>query len=184
MNYESLFHGKGIEEPEIIVIKKVDIYNDPENKTANTIADAGLKFKQLVKKQPSFLTRTKNLLNKELKSLTGSKLVTNPPSPIKRFFKTSKSEYIVPPPSPFHIVHENQNFEPDPSTFTEPGGEPVEPGGEPVEPGGEPDEADGLDQVIINEVLDSVIEATVGTSGDIQSDLEFLKSSKLVSSKK
>ena len=53
----------GLEKPEIVVIKKIDIYDDPENKVANTVADASLKFKQLIKK-PILFSRAKELLTK------------------------------------------------------------------------------------------------------------------------
>ncbi len=45
INYENKFGNSGLAEPEIIVIKKVDIYTDRENKLASTVAEAGLKLK-------------------------------------------------------------------------------------------------------------------------------------------
>ena len=79
--YEQQFAGKGLAEPEIVVINKVDIYTDTENNTANTVAEAGLKLKNLLKK-PLFkmsngspLARLKENINQELKNLP--KLVSN-----------------------------------------------------------------------------------------------------------
>jgi len=54
--YERKFAGKGLSEPEIIVINKVDVYEDQENKVATTVAEAGLKLKEalLKAKKPLF----------------------------------------------------------------------------------------------------------------------------------
>jgi hypothetical protein len=48
--YETKFAGRGLAEPEIIVINPVDVYEDLENKTANTVAEAGAKLKGLIQK--------------------------------------------------------------------------------------------------------------------------------------
>jgi hypothetical protein len=45
--YESKFSNKGLAEPEIIVINKVDIYRDVENKVATNVAQASMKLKEL-----------------------------------------------------------------------------------------------------------------------------------------
>jgi len=76
--YEKQFAGKGLSEPEIIVINKVDVYTDIENNLAGTVADAGQRLKNLIKKplfQPnsgSPLARLKENVNQELKSLNNS----------------------------------------------------------------------------------------------------------------
>ena len=46
--YEKQFSGRGLSEPEIVVINKVDIYEDQENKLAMAVKDAGIKFKESV----------------------------------------------------------------------------------------------------------------------------------------
>jgi hypothetical protein len=83
-NYETKFAGKGLSEPEIIVINKVDIYEDRENNLASTIAEAGLKLKNslLKPKKPVFVNEISNenrkqQLNNELSLLNKSKLVTS-----------------------------------------------------------------------------------------------------------
>ena len=48
LQYERIFAGKGLSEPEIIVINNVDIYEDQENKVATTVSEAGLKFKSVL----------------------------------------------------------------------------------------------------------------------------------------
>ena len=58
--YASQFSGRGLSEPEIVVINRVDIYEDQENKTASAIADASLKFKSLVKKPFTIATGNTN----------------------------------------------------------------------------------------------------------------------------
>jgi hypothetical protein len=76
--YESLFSGKGLSEPEIIVINQVDIYEDIENKTATTVAEAGAKLKGLLKKP--FIVKSNNSptsrkneeVQKETSSLAGT----------------------------------------------------------------------------------------------------------------
>ena len=53
LDYELRFNNKGLCEPEIIVINKVDIYDDPESRTTNVLAEAGMKLKSLLKKPAS-----------------------------------------------------------------------------------------------------------------------------------
>ena len=84
--YERQFSGKGLSEPEIIVINKVDIYEDQENKAAMVVKDAGIKFKEALAKlkKPLFSVKTsesptekrKETINKELDNLQSSKLVS------------------------------------------------------------------------------------------------------------
>jgi hypothetical protein len=89
--YAYEFMDKGIAEPEIIIVKKVDIYEDVENKVAVDIAEAGLKFKNAVKKNmfgsilksnasSSPTTRKKEEISTELSELNTSKLVSSGPS--------------------------------------------------------------------------------------------------------
>ena len=185
--FNSQFHNKGIEEPEIIVIKKVEIYDDPENKTANTIADAGLRFKQLVNKKPLFGSKIlqKEQLTKELSGLTDSKFVSSPPSPMKKFlgmFKKSETK----PVNPFKtVLQEMVQKEPE-SVLKEPESvlkEPESVLGEPESVLGEPriiNESEETDPVVV-EIMQELV-SSVG--GGVQDDLEKLKLSKLVSSKK
>jgi len=87
LQYERIFAGKGLSEPEIIVINNVDIYEDQENKVATTVSEAGLKFKSVISKmkKPLFqigpsnspTEKRKETVNKELTFLQGSKLVSN-----------------------------------------------------------------------------------------------------------
>jgi len=75
MMYEQKFAGQGLSEPEIVIINKVGIYTDQENKTAMTVAEAGMKLKALtLKKKPTILSESnvlqrKENLNKELGAL-------------------------------------------------------------------------------------------------------------------
>jgi len=85
--YERQFAGRGLSEPEIVVINKVDIYEDKENKVAATVADAGIKFKSIVQqmKKPLFNIKTsdsptekrKEIINQELDVLRNVKAVSN-----------------------------------------------------------------------------------------------------------
>jgi len=87
-NYELKFTGKGLSEPEIVVIKSVDVYEDEENMVATNIAEAGVKFKSAIKKSmfgsilksnasSSPTIRKKEELDSELNDLSGSKLVSS-----------------------------------------------------------------------------------------------------------
>ena len=74
--YENQFAGRGLSEPEIVVINRVDIYEDQENRTANTVADASLKFKSLVKKPFTIATGNTNKKREELAAPTVNKFVS------------------------------------------------------------------------------------------------------------
>ena len=83
--YEVKFGDKGITSPEIINIKKVEIFIDEENKLSNTMVEAGLKFKQAMKKKPvsmfsmaslSPMKKIKEALNIDLGIVSSSKLVS------------------------------------------------------------------------------------------------------------
>ena len=112
LDYERQFAGRGLAEPEIIVINKVDIYEDQENKVAVTVKDAGLKFKDAISKmkKPLFAIKAsesptekrKEVVNKELTELQGSKLVsmvnTNTVSSILNRFSPKKTQEQPKPP--------------------------------------------------------------------------------------
>ena len=107
IKYERLFAEKGLSAPEIIVINKVNIYEDTFDNKANTLAEAGLKFKDLTKKplfQPSSdspLARMKSNITKELNNLP--KLVSSINSSLK--FKPSfKQPEPEPEPEPEPII--------------------------------------------------------------------------------
>ena len=71
--YERQFSNKGLSEPEIIVINRVDVYTDVESNLSNTVAEAGLKLKNLLKKPLPFIN---NNVIQELKNLNMSKMVS------------------------------------------------------------------------------------------------------------
>ena len=189
--FDQRFHDQGIEQPEIVVIKKVDIYDDPENKTANTIADAGLKFKQLIKKPPAF-SKPREIVNKELNVVTNSKLVSSPPSPIRRFFnKLTTSAVSKQPINAFNAVLEEMNEKKintdDVSVIVEEViqelvEEPIEIVRELVQEPSNPVEKEIKETV--ETIINDLVEDSVREIGGIQDDLELLKSSKLVRSKK
>ena len=86
LKYEREFTGKGLSEPEIVVINRVDVYEDKENQVAETVSQAGLKFKSVIDKmkKPLFqisssnspVERKKEAINQELNQLNSSKLVS------------------------------------------------------------------------------------------------------------
>jgi len=135
--YEQKFAGKGLAEPEIVVINKVEIFEDSENKVATTVAEAGLKLKESLQKakKPLFqikssespTVRTKENLNKELKSLP--KLVStvntniisnffNKISPKKDHKLPQLPQFIEEPEIPESIS--TLINDPDPDPVTEP----------------------------------------------------------------
>jgi hypothetical protein len=181
--FGSKFSDKGIEQPEIVVIKKVDIYDDPENKTANTVADAGIRFKELVKKPLFGKTLQKEQVNKELNGVNNSKLVTNPPSPIKRFFNNIFSKPEKEKLNPFEaVVHEIVTKE-QVIVAKEP--EIIE-----KEPGPVVKQQDPVANIInepedvVVDIINELVESTVQAVGGVQDELEVLKTRGLVSSKK
>jgi len=94
LTYESTFAGTGLSEPEIVVINKVDIFEDQDNKIATTIAEAGMKLKNAIslKKKNIFQNmvssitksnasnsptiRSREKLNNELNEVSSSKIVS------------------------------------------------------------------------------------------------------------
>jgi hypothetical protein len=189
IDYEHQFAGRGLSEPEIIVINKVDIYEDKENKIAETVSEAGLKFKNalLKTKKPLFTIKSsesptekrKENLNQELNNLGSSKLVSSintstVPSiltgVLNKFSKPSpKLPVFTPIPEPF-VDTEKTQF-----VFTEPKEEVLV---EDIETG-KLDLNDTVDTIVDNLVKDTIV-----SSEGVSNDLELLRSSRLVSSKK
>jgi len=110
--YENNFAGKGLSEPEIVVINKVDVFEDIDNATAVTVADAALKLKNLTKKPFTVLnnasptTRKNEEVKNEIRSLNGkfTSIVDElkskvPESPSKSFSFFKKTQ-----PQPVQIV--------------------------------------------------------------------------------
>jgi len=182
--YEQKFAGKGLAEPEIVVINKVEIFEDRENKVATTIAEAGFKLKESLQKakKPLFQIKSsesptaarKETLNKELKSLP--KLVsTVNTSMISNIFRLSPKKEPVLPKFPDSVPepHESE-VEPEVEVESEP---PIVINIE-HEPEVEPEI-----KAEVEEVLDKLVEETVKSSGGILDELEALRTSKLVSKK-
>jgi len=182
VNYNKIFGKSKIEQPEIININPVDIYDDPENKVANTIADASIKFKNILKKPYTSI-------KKDITALNESKLVTNPPSPLKRLigiFNTSKKQIIS--KSPFDVLEEviKENGPPEPLEQLEQPEPPEKP--EPLEQPEQLEQSEQPEQVqndpesVKIQIIPDETPGIVSIQTTIQSDLETLKSSKLVSS--
>ena len=133
-SYERHFAGKGLSEPEIIVINRVDIYEDQENKVATTVSEAGLKFKDALQKikKPLFSIKAsdsptekrKENVNQELNALQSSKLVSminttsagsKISSVLSRFASPRKAQEQPPTPPVFRAIPEN--FEDDPEVI-------------------------------------------------------------------
>jgi len=180
--YEQKFAGKGLAEPEIVVINKVEIFEDRENKVATTVAEAGFKLKEALQKakKPLFQIKSsesptvarKETLNKELKSLP--KLVsTVNTSMISNIFRLSPKKEPVLPKFPDSVPepHESE-VEPEVEVESEP---PIVIN---IEPEVEPEI-----KAEVEEVLDKLVEETVKSSGGILDELEALRTSKLVSKK-
>jgi len=168
--YAQQFTGKGLAEPEIVVINKVDIYTDTENNTANTVAEAGLKLKNLLKK-PLFnasnnspLARLKENMIEELKNLPKIVSKTDLNSNLNKL-PTNFFKQPIPFPKDINLIPEIiVNIEPD---LTEPEVNLIKI----IEP-----EINLIPEPDVTEP-----ESIQGIQG-IQTDIELLNSSKLVSS--
>jgi len=195
ISYEHQFSGRGLSEPEIIVINKVDIYEDRENTVANTVAEAGLKlknslFKKRLNVSESPVALHKENLNRELQNLPKLVSKTNEPSKESINFGSVVSEVlgrfnkkaaIVPPK--FIESHEvPESISPKMSQLSAIDipeinftilNESVEESVEDIETG-----------KVIDEIVDGLVEETAETVSGISSDLELLRSSKLVSGNK
>ena len=198
--YEKQFAGKGLSEPEIVIINKVDIYTDQENKVATTVAEAGMKMKSLIKKSNNDFPR--DMLNKELNSLpklvsllknknlaTVIQIDPEPvkpvPEPVKPVPEPVKFEILpeiipelLPEPINFlpEIIPEIVNFIPEPVNFIP----------EIVNFIPEPESEILIINDTVDEIVDTLIENTIKSEAAvvIENDLDLLRSSKLVSSKK
>ena len=178
-NYEAKFAGKGLSEPEIVVINRVNVYEDRENKVSTTIAEAGLKLKNalLKTKKPLFNfneSNRKESINKELNELRTSNLVssintnvgTNIISTVLQKMRLSpKKQPVITPPS---LPSFTECYEiPESISKHSPSGSPKI---------SVPDEEMG-DVKIINDTVDELVDEIVP-----RNDVEMLKQKKLVSS--
>jgi len=182
-SYESKFAGKGLAEPEIVVINKVDIYEDRENKIATTVAEAGLRLKDALNKakKPLFklsespTAERKENLNKELKSLP--KLVSTVNTKVLSNVFSRLSPKRDPPKLPVfqeiipevHEVHEEHEEHEESEQVVINMEHEIVP--ESITPHGE----------TVSEIVDTLVEDTVKSSGTISDDLEELRSKGLVS---
>jgi hypothetical protein len=185
LSYESKFAGRGLSEPEIIVINQVDIYEDIENKTANTVAEAGIKLKGLlnkpflVKNTNSPTSRKNEQVKTEINSIktnnTFSSIISEltnkirPPSPkqIKLPLFESIPEKII---NMENQIEQNQIEQQNKQEHKQ------EHKKEDI------NDPETIKQV--DEVIDELITNVVQSTGGISDDLELLRSSKIVSSKK
>ncbi len=196
-SYERQFAGRGLSEPEIIVINKVDVYEDQENKVATTVAEAGLKLKNALSKtkKPLFqlkssespTERRKENLKQELSSLPKlvSTVNTNVLNNIIGRFGPRKEptpvlpEFTEPEPEPVYQEPVPEFTEPEPEPEPpEPEPEPPEPEPEPEPPEPEPEN----DEITV--IIDEIVEDVVASTTTISDDLELLRTSKLVTGKK
>ena len=203
--YEQKFAGKGLSEPEIVIINKVDIYTDQENKVATTVAEAGMKMKSFIKKSNNDFPR--DMLNKELNSLpklvsllknknldTAIQIDPEPVKPVPLKFLPEPVNFI--PELLPEIIPEPVNFIPEllPEIIPEPVNFIPE-----LLPEIIPEPVNFLPDFIpeilpeiliindtVDEIVDTLIENTIKSEAAIviENDLELLRSSKLVSSKK
>jgi hypothetical protein len=174
VTYENNFAGQGLSEPEIVVINKVDIFEDVDNATAVTVADAALKLKNLTKKPFTILsnasptTKKNEEVKNEIRSLNGkftsivdelkSKVPSSPSKNFGFFNKKVQQPVIEPPPT---IIIER------PPVINE-----------------------NIEQPVVNETtsVNTEVELTINNENDQQitpssdSDLDILRKSKLVSS--
>ena len=111
IDYHNKFGDKGLTEPEIVVINRVDIYKDQEYKVSSTVAEAGLKLKNILdnKKRNVFnlfnknscespVSKKKENLNNELEIISKSKIVSSINN-LKNLNKEYKLEYTLEEPT-------------------------------------------------------------------------------------
>jgi hypothetical protein len=192
LSYESKFAGRGLSEPEIIVINQVDIYEDIENKTANTVAEAGIKLKGLLNKTPFLVKNTNSPTSRkneqvktEINSIktnnTFSSIISEltnkirPPSPkqIKLPLFESIPEKII------NMENQIEQNQIEQNQIEQQNNQEYKQEQEKKEDINDPETIKQVDEVI-NELVDNVVQST----GGISDDLELLRSSKIVSSKK
>jgi len=215
-DYEKQFSGRGLSEPEIIVINKVDIYEDQENKVATTVSEAGLKFKDAIlkAKKPLFQItasnsiseKRKEKINNELSEIGSSRMVSsiNTNDSIKSTFSNVLSKFsISPKPKPelpqFSETPEipesiSKTFLPPIKTrfFKETQHADIESGPlsvETIKKTTEPEEPEPViineeDDIEIGDIVEGLVNSTVETTENVSNELEILRTSKLVSSKK
>jgi len=187
IKYANEFAGKGLSEPEIVVINSVDVYDDKENKIAETVSEAGLKFKSIVDKmkKPLFqisasnspTERRKENVNKELNQLQSSKLVSminTKTIPIIKTMLTNKKDKENNSVNTNFIEYREENI-----NVIEPieGKELTQESGE--ESGEESNKESGI---IVDQVINDLIEDTVQTQGSVVDEIENLKIKGIVSS--
>ena len=186
--YEQKFAGRGLSEPEIVVINKVDIYEDRENVVANTLAEAGAKLKGLIKKKPLFVStassspmeKRKETLNNELNSIQNSRLVSGVTksvvTSIMDRFSPKKSKVSLPLTFQESQPEENVNV-PEmvvPEMLFKPTTQEPEP---------EPEIEDHVSVIVeeteseiaVNETLSDLVTETVKSAGSIIDELEEIK---------
>jgi hypothetical protein len=91
-DYEHLFSNRGLCEPEIIVINKVDIYDDPDNKPVSLLPKPHKKHPVLSPSSSSRFTpvnRDKETTNVEMETLSRSRLVSS----LAGLFSSRKKRY-------------------------------------------------------------------------------------------
>jgi len=190
-SYDKQFAGRGLSEPEIIVINRVDIYEDQENKVATTVSEAGLKFKNAIMKakKPLFqitssaspTEKRKENLNSELNNLGNSRLVSSVNTGVISNILSKFGPSKQPKPPVFTTVA--MNIEPEIKTpiFNE----PVE--GITLEESipSFPVKRD-IETGIIDDTVDTIVDELVEevSSETVAGDLERLKLSRLVTRKK
>lgn len=193
--YESLFSGKGLSEPEIIVINQVDVYEDIENKTATTIAEAGAKLKNMLVKKP-FIVKNNNSptsrkneeVKKETSSLAGTFISVVSQLKEKIGNISPKKEPILPK---FDQIESKKELSKELNNFPLLKPINVEVPIEievPIEniPPLERSEISKTSETseteeIVHSLVESLVEETVQTTGGIADELEALRSSKKVS---
>jgi len=203
INYEQRFAGRGLSEPEIIVINKVDVYEDIENKTSTTVAQAGIKLKNLLKKpfilknNDSPTSRKNQEVKTEINSLTGKfgsvvSQLSNKlkiPSPTKKEIQLPKFEQI-------NYSHKLEEIplpkdEPPQPPCPFPDEEQIIPHVEQTIPNSQDIHFTNIQEInndeieiVINDVVEDLVAKTVGETNVISDELEMLRSSKHVSSKR
>lgn len=186
--YEQKFAGRGLSEPEIVVINKVDIYEDRENVVASTIAEAGAKLKGLIKKKPLFVStassspmeKRKETLNNELSTIQNSRLVsgvnTNVVASIINRFSPKKNKVSL--PLTFHEsaeIPESINVPENviPEILFKPITQEPEP--EIVEDHVSITVDETESEIAVNELVTDLVAETVKSTGSIIDELEEIK---------
>jgi len=182
--YERQFAGRGLSEPEIVVINKVDIYEDIENKTATTVAEAGLKLKNLLKKpfivnnKDSPTTRKNKEFKQESESLSGKFISVF--SELKNKL-SDKKEFKIPEFQPIPPQQEPQQ-PPGPSPYIQQSVEIQQENVEDIHNDKVTQENNEVNNEV-NDIIENLVNETVQTTQTISDDLEALRSSKIVTNR-